>query len=519
MTNQPFRFLHAADLHLELPINGLTDAPEHLRERILDAPRRAAQRLFDAALTEKVDFVILSGDLLSTQMTGPWGPIFLVEQFEKLRMEGIPVYWACGKADEPEDWPEALPLPDNVHLFPVGEIEETVFTRDSLPVARILGTSLGKIPTVIRESDFSADPDGLYSIGVLYGKPHLETLKATGMQYWALGGDHRRDTLARTPAVIHYPGATLCRNPRENGDAGATLVEVNEFGRTIFQPLKTSPIQWSAERVVIRGDFNEEALLAEMRARVISLRKTLGDILHFIHWEFDVPASALPEFRYGNLTTALLRDLRSDFGKEPPIVWSLDAEPVLPDTPDPDVADQQTILGDFLRMVHFYQENPNEKIELSDYFSEELADYLATEYLAAKRLHKIPDEAKERESEVDADGGGNDQHDESAAEQKSFRGEVPQLIRLLTLSADERTGYRKKITADSADPADRETCQKLADRRIAALREAAALGMEILAGEQEETHLTTKEPIRKNPKLAEERRHVAEYLDGKEARQ
>ena len=517
MTNQPFRFLHAADLHLESPINGLSDAPEHLRQRVLDAPRRAAERVFDAALTEKVDFVVLSGDLLSTQMTGPWGPLFLLEQFEKLRLEGIPVYWACGKADEPEDWPEVLPLPENVHLFPVGEIEETVFTRDSLPTARLLGTSMGKIPTVVRAGDFAADPDGLFSIGVLYGRPHLDALKATGMQYWALGGEHRRDTLARSPAVVHYPGATLCRNPRESDDCGATLVEVNEFGRATLQTVKTSPILWTTERLTLRGDIDEEALLAEMRGRVERLRKSLGDAILFVSWRFDAPTSILPELRYGNLTTSLLRDLRSVFGKESPIVWSLDAEPALPETPDPDIADQQTILGDFLRMVHFYQENPGEKIELSDYFSEELSDYLATEFLSARRRLKLPDEPEKRETELDADGDGNDRH-EDAAREKSYRVEVPQLIRILTLSADERVGFRKKIASDTEDLADRETLRKLAERRGAALREAAALGMEILSGEQEETRLTPKEPNHKNPKLIEERRHVAEYLDGKEAR-
>ncbi|MBR3218655.1 MAG: metallophosphoesterase, partial [Thermoguttaceae bacterium] len=158
MTNQPFSFLHAADLHLERPVTGLAECPEHLLEGVLGAPQRAAERLFQTAITEKVDFVLLCGDILSLRQTGPWGAVFLLDQFERLRREGIAVYWIGGFADPPSEWPEVLALPDNVTLFPEDEVTGVIHRKGTDAVARILGTSRGKNNTALRLGDFAADP-------------------------------------------------------------------------------------------------------------------------------------------------------------------------------------------------------------------------------------------------------------------------------------------------------------------------------------------------------------------------
>ena len=89
MSTRPFRFVHASDLHLEQPLMGVADVPDHLRELFLDAPYAAAQKLFDAVLVEDADFVLLAGDVLHPQNTGPRGPLFLVEQFTRLAERGI----------------------------------------------------------------------------------------------------------------------------------------------------------------------------------------------------------------------------------------------------------------------------------------------------------------------------------------------------------------------------------------------------------------------------------------------
>ena len=73
MPGESFRFIHASDFHLESPLGDLDTIPSHLRDAMADAPRRAVKAVFDAALVDNIDFVVLSGDLLNPQTAGPHG--------------------------------------------------------------------------------------------------------------------------------------------------------------------------------------------------------------------------------------------------------------------------------------------------------------------------------------------------------------------------------------------------------------------------------------------------------------
>ena len=130
MSNRPFRFLHASDFRLDAVPRGLTEVPDHLRDTLLDAPYNAARRVFDTALTERVAFVVLAGNILQADLTGPRGTTFLSEQFQRLAEAGISVYWAGGESDPPENWPVAIPLPDNVHVFPKDRVTDFLHQCD-----------------------------------------------------------------------------------------------------------------------------------------------------------------------------------------------------------------------------------------------------------------------------------------------------------------------------------------------------------------------------------------------------
>ena len=509
MPNHPFRFIHAADLRLDVPVTGLSHLPEHLREKVLNAPREAAENLFKEALAEKVDFLLLVGGVLDPLKTGAWGPLFLLEQFEKLRLEGIPVFWACGPDDDGPSWPGVFPLPDNVHRFPVDEIEEIIYRKEGIPYARILGTSLSKGQTIVNPASYLADPEGLYSIGVFYGKPPLDTLKTTGMQYWALGGSPLRETLSQTPSVIHYPGTTLARSAADRDDCGCSLVEVNEFGRTVIRPIRTTPIAWANERIVLHADsIKEDDLLAEMRLRLRGHRKAQEEgTLLFVSWRIELPVEQIPELRYGNLVPSLLRDLRSDFGKEEPIIYSVDIEPVIPDTLNLSLYDQQTILGDFLRITHFYRENPDQAIALSDFFPEDVKEYLENRLL----IEKIKAKNEERASQETPDNTLPDE----LPEDKHFRPEIPEIIRLLSLSIDEQEGYRKTFN-DLKERRTGEWLKRIAYLRSEALKEAAILGTELLTGQPEEIRRQSAPAILKDPRIEQEKRGALDYNERKE---
>ena len=93
MSGTLLRFLHAADFQLHRLPTGLVELPDALRKVLVDAPLDAARNVFDAALANAVDFVILSGNIIDAEEATPLALRFLVDQFKKLEARDIPVYW------------------------------------------------------------------------------------------------------------------------------------------------------------------------------------------------------------------------------------------------------------------------------------------------------------------------------------------------------------------------------------------------------------------------------------------
>ncbi len=165
MPNRPFRFIHASDFRLDAVPHGLTEVPDHLRDMLLDAPYKAARAVFDAALNNRAAFVIIAGNILQPDLSGPRGVSFLIEQFQRLADAGIGVYWAGGETDPPDAWPIAFPLSENVHVFAKDHVTDFLHQADGSPLARIVGTSRGE--RALHAAEFSPDAVALFSIGVV----------------------------------------------------------------------------------------------------------------------------------------------------------------------------------------------------------------------------------------------------------------------------------------------------------------------------------------------------------------
>ncbi|MEY4613771.1 MAG: hypothetical protein RL179_1744, partial [Planctomycetota bacterium] len=57
------RFIHAADIHLDSPLKGLAKRHNLPADKILSATREALKNLVTLAIDQKVDFVLLAGDV------------------------------------------------------------------------------------------------------------------------------------------------------------------------------------------------------------------------------------------------------------------------------------------------------------------------------------------------------------------------------------------------------------------------------------------------------------------------
>lgn len=232
-----FRFVHAADIHLDSPLRGLEAYEDAPVEQIRGAARRAFDNLISLAVEEDAAFVVLAGDLYDGDWKDYNTGLYFMRRMGRLREAGIPVFVVSGNHDAASQLTRTLTLPDNV----------TMFSHKRPQTARLdaLGVAIhGQSYAARTESEnFSAryppaEP-GLFNIGLLHtglnGRPGhdpyapctLENLLAKGYDYWALGHVHQREIVHVDPWVV-FPGNIQGRHMREVGPRGCTLVTVDD---------------------------------------------------------------------------------------------------------------------------------------------------------------------------------------------------------------------------------------------------------------------------------------------------
>jgi DNA repair protein SbcD/Mre11 len=369
MSTRPLRFVHTSDLHLEAPPSGLAEVPEHLRELAVECGYWSAERVFAVVLAEEAEFLLLSGDILQPEETGPRGPLFLAEQFERLAEREIQVYWAGGQADPPEVWPACVRLPKNVHVFPTHRIDRFLHQREGQPVASIVGTSR-KHGQAVPWGEFSIAPDGLFTVAVVHGEAEAEVLRSRNIDYWALGGDHARKTLYGDLQAAHYPGTPQGREPSQIGPHGCTLVQVDVERHVRTNFVAADVLRWHNERIVLDPAMSRKDLQSRLNDRIDALKQSNPGVDLFVSWTIVGEGTLATHLRRGSLAAALLETMRSEHGFGSPAVWSvgLDVEPpaVLPAS----WYEQQTILGDFLRELRRHLSDDEGPISLETYLGE-----------------------------------------------------------------------------------------------------------------------------------------------------
>lgn len=253
-----FRFLHAADLHLDSPLKGLERHDGLSMERIRDASRRALDRMVDAAIAHEVAFVVIAGDLYD----GNWKTIstgrYMANALGRLIKHGIRVFLLQGNHDAASILTRDLPLQAGIERFP--SRKPGSFTIDTLRVA-LHGQSFAErhVPHDMTPA-YPRPVEGYFNIGVLHtslsGHGQHETyapctpegLRAKAYDYWALGHVHERMIL-RGGTPIVYPGVLQGRHIRETGEKGVILVTVDDHAVTAIDPIPCDVVRWKDERV------------------------------------------------------------------------------------------------------------------------------------------------------------------------------------------------------------------------------------------------------------------------------
>ncbi len=347
MAKESFRFIHASDFHLERPMQDILDLPENLRKTLVEAPWKGAEAIFEHAVVENVDFIVLAGDLVNPATTGAQGIAFLLNHFETLKERGIQVYWTGGMVDDVDRWPDAVGFPDNVHLFSKREVETFVFRRHQTPLVNVMGRSVDNNETV-RAAEYANDPDDNFVIAVAHGNADSESLAAERVDYWALGGKHQAEIVQTEEPAIRYCGSPQARSMGEPGAHGFILVDVDAQRNLQIHSIEIDLVRYSiqeidAEDVALGRDLRQ--LLAKRVARLQSEAAGRHLLVKWrVHMDLENAAIVGP-----SALEDLLGWLRREFGHGHPSCWSTDIEILPPKELPAKWKEEDTILGDFLR--------------------------------------------------------------------------------------------------------------------------------------------------------------------------
>ena len=275
-----FTFLHAADLHLGSPFQGLALRDENIAMRFAGASRAAFEELIDRALAEKIAFAIFAGDIFDGEWRDAAIALFFNRQIGRLANAGIPSYLLKGNHDADSVVTKSLSLPDLARQFPTAK-------PGSFEIAdlRVALHGRGFAQRAASDNYALAYPEarpGWFNIGVLHssldGRPghaayapcSVSDLCAKNYDYWALGHVHAYEEVSHAPWIV-YPGNLQGRSIRETGAKGAVFVDVADGLVAQVRRIVTDKARFG-QIVVDASHFDENlALLREIETQARDL--------------------------------------------------------------------------------------------------------------------------------------------------------------------------------------------------------------------------------------------------------
>jgi DNA repair exonuclease SbcCD nuclease subunit len=268
-----FKFIHAADVHLDSPLRGLSKYESAPAESIRNACRKAFENLVDLAIEEKVAFVLLVGDLYDGEWKDYSTGIFLSRQMGRLGKNDIPVFAVAGNHDAANRMTKALDVPANMKMLSSRKVETIKLDKHAVAIhGRSFGTQHVDKNIVV---EFGAADKGTFNIGLLhtsldgreghapYAPCKIDDLRSKGYQYWALGHVHKQEFVSEEPHIV-FPGCIQGRHIRETGSKGCVLVTVEDGSVSDIETCPLDVMRWVHSHV----DLTDATDMTEVLERV-----------------------------------------------------------------------------------------------------------------------------------------------------------------------------------------------------------------------------------------------------------
>lgn len=262
----PLRFVHAAQLRLDQPWQGVGRIPEELLPIVEQATVTAWEFIQRQCYELQVDFLLLTGNTLVAAEFPLGGEAALIRGLNQLHDLNIPVYLIPGELD-PEHYWDTIDdrLPPNTHRLSSHDPAAEIYSNHGEGIATLV--PIAGSPATAPESwvdpewwetwvDQLVDRDAPFPIGLIHEHPHdqdrvygtppaqLETLlRGSPLRYIASGATLRRWTAQIGAAMWHVPGSPIAFRSNLSESVGCSLVEVDTSGRLTTRQLPTSPVR------------------------------------------------------------------------------------------------------------------------------------------------------------------------------------------------------------------------------------------------------------------------------------
>ena len=273
----PFRFIHCSDLHIDSPFKGFSAIHPDWAQRLRDAPLKSFLNIVDLAVYEKVDAVIIAGDVFDGEDKSLQAQFKFRGGLQTLSDHNIPSFIAHGNHDPLNRWSTTLEWPAGVTVFPGSRVVSVPVEKEGGVLAHIYGTSFPERDVFDNLSlNFERQTHPGFAVGVLHanvgGHPEhdpyapcsVDDLVARGMDYWALGHIHAREVLRRGHPAIVYSGNPQGRHFKESGPRGCYLVTLEEGAVPDIQFMPTDTLRFVEASLDLSSCVTLDTVVAEI---------------------------------------------------------------------------------------------------------------------------------------------------------------------------------------------------------------------------------------------------------------
>ena len=250
--SETFRFIHAADVHIGSFLNINGNPQKEIQELCKSAVYDGFESICNKAISYKVDFIVLCGDIYDSYLRSVRGNRFFINQCSRLSEKNISAYVIYGNHDATNEKEELFAMPPNVHILSSDKVESFEVFKAGEIIARIIGKSYKHRSEKEKIHENYLLDNEVFNIAMLhtalegnnknYVPCTLEELSMVpNIDYWALGHIHKPSILRETKPTIVFPGIPQGRDMGEQGVGGVFYVEVNskEIINMEFLPIAT----------------------------------------------------------------------------------------------------------------------------------------------------------------------------------------------------------------------------------------------------------------------------------------